>query len=115
MRGAAVIGRDIWQNEANWPRDTAEYVFLARAIGAVGKALHDDEWTGEDPITEPSGRLPDRAELCSHYPTRRRVHEFLVRRDPKSRRHPPYSLPPIKLAFTPLEWDIARAHWDILA
>lgn len=39
----------IWDDPQKWPsRDPAGYVFLARAVNAVGKALFPDGWTGSE-------------------------------------------------------------------
>ncbi|MEH7905542.1 hypothetical protein ELG66_00900 [Rhizobium leguminosarum] len=39
-----------WANEREWPEDAYGYVFLARALCTVGKALYP-EWTGKEPLT----------------------------------------------------------------
>ncbi|MBX5008768.1 hypothetical protein HJB67_02030 [Rhizobium lentis] len=40
-----------WANEGDWFDDAYGYVFLARALKAVGKALYPVEWTGTEPLT----------------------------------------------------------------
>jgi hypothetical protein len=40
-----------WLHEYRWPRDTSEYVFLARAVRSIGAKLHGDKWTGREPAT----------------------------------------------------------------
>jgi len=42
-----------------WPRDPFEYVFLARAVQAIGQARFGDDWTGKEATTEPV-KLPPR-------------------------------------------------------
>lgn len=39
-----------WANSKAWPSDTAEYVFMARAVHTVGEALFHDEWSSEEPV-----------------------------------------------------------------
>jgi hypothetical protein len=41
-----------WKYERTWPMDTAEYVFLARAVMQIGAKLYGDEWTGDEPTIE---------------------------------------------------------------
>ncbi len=40
---------DFWQNQASWPRDTPEMMFLGRAADALGRSLFGEAWTGEEP------------------------------------------------------------------
>jgi hypothetical protein len=40
-----------WANESEWFDDAYGYVFLGRALKAVGKALYPTEWTGKEPTT----------------------------------------------------------------
>jgi len=44
--------QDFWARPHLWPRDPFEYVFLARAVQAIGRARFGDEWTGEEATTE---------------------------------------------------------------
>ena len=58
--GTAVIARkpqDFWARPHLWPRDPFGYVFLARAVQAIGKACFCDEWTGEE-VTTAFVKLP---------------------------------------------------------
>jgi hypothetical protein len=41
-----------WLRENQWPLDTPEHVFLARAVRSIGTKLHGDKWTGGEPATE---------------------------------------------------------------
>ena len=41
---------EFWAERFRWPGDTAEYVFLARAVDRVGKHLFGDYWRGDEPI-----------------------------------------------------------------
>jgi hypothetical protein len=52
----AVQSRSFWKSQENWPSDPAGYVFLARAVQVLGKAL-DPEWTGEEPSIAESMQL----------------------------------------------------------
>src|SRR5918993_743170 len=40
-----------WLSVGNWPRDPSGYVFLARAVHEIGKAMFPNEWTGREPTT----------------------------------------------------------------
>ncbi|WP_333631541.1 hypothetical protein [Agrobacterium cavarae] len=48
-----------WNNPASWPDDAYGFVFLARAMDLIGKALHPHEWTGKEPTTRPPIRQPN--------------------------------------------------------
>jgi hypothetical protein len=41
-----------WRAPSDWPRDTEKFVFLGRAVEAIGKAIYLDDWTGEEPWIE---------------------------------------------------------------
>lgn len=47
-----------WANPARWPNDGPGYVFLARALHEVGRALFDNAWTGAEPIAPEPLDLP---------------------------------------------------------
>jgi hypothetical protein len=40
-----------WVDTGKWPRDAPAYVFLARAVHQVGRAMFQDEWNGREPVT----------------------------------------------------------------
>jgi hypothetical protein len=41
--------RQKFWSSSEWPRDTKEFIFLGRAVEAIGKAIYLDDWTGEEP------------------------------------------------------------------
>jgi hypothetical protein len=43
---------DFWRNPAAWPRDSADFVFLGRAIHSIGKAIFSHYWTGDEPVID---------------------------------------------------------------
>ena len=49
--------QDFWARPHLWPRDPFGYVFLARAVQAIGKACFGDKWTGEE-VTTAFVKLP---------------------------------------------------------
>jgi hypothetical protein len=53
--GTAVIAMkspNFWARPHAWPRDPTGYVFLARAVHAIGQARFGAEWTGVEVTTE---------------------------------------------------------------
>src|SRR4051794_23381094 len=40
-----------WMSSGGWPWDPTGYVFLARAVQEIGKAMYGAEWTGAEPCT----------------------------------------------------------------
>lgn len=47
------MGQSSWwiENNSWWPRDSQDWVFLARAVHEIGRAKYPSEWTGEEPMT----------------------------------------------------------------
>jgi hypothetical protein len=45
--------RRFWARASDWPRDAKEFIFLARAVDAIGKAIFPDDWTGTEPYIDP--------------------------------------------------------------
>lgn len=41
---------EFWQRQLEWPSDRNSYVFLARAVDEVGKAIYGDNWRGFEVI-----------------------------------------------------------------
>jgi hypothetical protein len=39
---------EFWADTQQWPRDSKDYVFLARAIHEIGRAMHGSAWTGNE-------------------------------------------------------------------
>lgn len=48
--------KKFWADEARWPKDGPQHVFLARAVLLVGAALYGEAWTGDEvTVPEPFG------------------------------------------------------------
>jgi hypothetical protein len=46
------LSSQFWSNPSAWPRDTSDWIFLARAFQKVGSAMFGQHWTGEETITK---------------------------------------------------------------
>jgi hypothetical protein len=46
------LGSQFWSNPSAWPRDTSDWVFLARAFQKVGSAMFGQHWTGEETVAK---------------------------------------------------------------
>jgi hypothetical protein len=44
-----------WFDQDNWPKDTAQWTFLARAHNQIGKILFGEAWTGKEILEEQPG------------------------------------------------------------
>jgi hypothetical protein len=44
-----------WFDQDNWPKDTAQWTFLARAHNQIGKILFGEEWTANEILEEQPG------------------------------------------------------------
>jgi hypothetical protein len=88
---------EFWLKPNEWPRDTAENTFLARAFDRVGKAKFGNEWTGGEATASLPDIIPDAlspksftdyasyaTNLLAHHST-----EFAARRLEAARRKPP--------------------------
>jgi hypothetical protein len=40
----------IWQDKVSWPDDTTDYIFLGRAVDAVGRSIFGNDWTGREAV-----------------------------------------------------------------
>jgi hypothetical protein len=101
--------RDFWGEASGWPLDTRSHLFLARAVGRVGKALFGDDWTGQEPMAEiyrPLPQLPPSTGPDAYF-----AHELLRVSHPELKRAPlrfgPGSPPIARL--TGQEWKMALA------
>jgi len=59
MRGQMNHRVDFWTKSYEWPRDSAGFIFLARALHLLGRAMFPDEWTGDETKIELYQSLPD--------------------------------------------------------
>ena len=45
-----MYGISFWNKPQSWPIDYDDKVFIARAVGSVGRALHGAIWTGKEAL-----------------------------------------------------------------
>jgi hypothetical protein len=60
--GGIMIALDFWARPHVWPLDPDGYVFLARAVEEIGRAMFGQHWTGKEITTEHVRSLPDQAQ-----------------------------------------------------
>jgi len=103
---------EFWKNSIGWPRDNDSFVFLARAVHAMGKSMFGHEWTGDDPCLDLMQSLPTLP--LSSGSRAQFAHGLLVKHHPEFNREPfilmrrPFGVPP-SLKFTGEEWEAARS------
>jgi hypothetical protein len=66
---------EFWSDERGWPRDSTQYVFLARVVQVVGRHLFPDQWTGLETQIKLLPYLP--AKLDSEIPSNYLVKKLL--------------------------------------
>ena len=74
-----------WLSPGRWPRDTADFVFLARAVDHIGKVLFEDVWVGTEPSVSDQdlswagtkGHFPLPQRLAKPW-QKRLIHNFLL-------------------------------------
>jgi hypothetical protein len=49
---------EFWRDERDWPRDSTQFVFLARVVHIIGNQLFPDQWTGLEPQIKLRPRIP---------------------------------------------------------
>jgi hypothetical protein len=107
------IRLEFWKNSIDWPRDNSSYVFLARAVHAIGKTMFGAEWTGEEPCLDLKQSLPALPLTTGSHAYF--AHDLLLKHHPEFGRQPlkwsrgPLSSMPPSVKFTGLEWEAARA------
>jgi hypothetical protein len=105
----------VWGMDASyWPRDTKEHVFLARALGRVGEALYNEEWTGEEPRTEVVEPLPPDPKGARDY-LKVRAQSYLERNHPRlaqPRRELKLVRLPTEFSFSPEGWEAASEYFN---
>lgn len=84
---------DFWFKESSWPIDAPGYVFLARAVHALGRNTYGLLWTGREPLPQ-DNLLPEFTDPSSgplsmtgspHW-IKRRLNDLLARKKPESGR-----------------------------
>jgi hypothetical protein len=65
---------DIWSDKGRWPRDSADYVFLANAVVAIGKERFGSEWSPRTAreLTAPLRPFPE-SQRVEHFAARERA------------------------------------------
>jgi hypothetical protein len=91
VSGDRAASLNFWAKPQNWPHDPLGYVFLARAVANIGRAVFGDEWTGRESSTEGVRGLPPLRRSSTS--DRLHAHEILAQRDPEY-----------------LRWRAAEAH-----
>jgi hypothetical protein len=89
-----------------WPREPAGNVFLAHVVEKIGRALHGDDWTGEEATTEDIEPLP-RNLKDALYVDRQRADILLSKHRPDLKR-PGFIIGRGAHEFTAHHWKIAR-------
>ncbi|OSI70477.1 hypothetical protein [Bradyrhizobium canariense] len=92
---------EFWKKSLGWPQDNASYVFLGRAVHAMGKSMFGPEWTGDEPCRDVMRSLPVFPERSGWRAVL--VHDLLVKHHPELNRQPrkPYQT---SFEFTGNEW-----------
>jgi hypothetical protein len=106
---------DFWTKSYEWPRDGAGFIFLARALHLLGRAMFPDEWTGDETKIELYQSLPD---TMPHASSGRAyfAHSLLMKHRPDLNRETlrwagdrarGFSTVPPPVSFSKDEWAIA--------
>lgn len=106
---------DFWRNSHEWPRDSLEFIFLGRAVKALGEAMFGSQWDGSEFITEFPQQLPASP---PHVSSGRSyfAHHLLIKHRPDFNRSPlkiqqrgslPFSPMPPEIRFSSEEWAAA--------
>jgi hypothetical protein len=84
---------EFWARPHAWPRDPHGYIFLARAVEEIGRAIFGADWTGKEVTTELVRSLPDQHEASGSDALY--AHEVLMKLPQHAKQLPkPESLPP---------------------
>jgi hypothetical protein len=89
-----------------WPREPTGYVFLAHVVEKIGRALHGDDWTGEEATTEDIKPLP-RNLKDALYVDRQRA-DILLSKHRRDLKRPDFVIGHGAHEFTGHHWKIAR-------
>lgn len=77
---------EFWKKSLGWPNDNASYVFLGRAVHAMGRSMFGADWTGDEPCRDLMIELsifPERSGWRA-----RLAHDLLVKHHPEFNRQP---------------------------
>jgi hypothetical protein len=93
-----------WKNSIGWPNDNASFVFLGRAVHAMGKSMFGADWTGDEPCRDLMRGMPVIPERSGW--RAKLAHDLLVKHHPELNRQPrkPYQH---SFEFTGNEWMTA--------
>ncbi len=113
VKQRAVENRAFWVDEATWPKDTSDYVFLARAVHLMGGTLFPGEWTRKEPeewatAKNPLGKIHENAPTA---PAKRMSSVVQTIAANAALGHLIFASRPAEmLAFTPLPWGDKPNH-----
>jgi hypothetical protein len=77
---------EFWKKSLGWPNDNASYVFLGRAVHAMGRSMFGSEWTGDEPCRDLMRALPVFPERSGWRAVL--AHDLLVKHHPEFNRQP---------------------------
>jgi hypothetical protein len=95
---------EFWKKSIGWPNDNSSYIFLARAVHAMGKSTFGADWTGEEPCRDLMKTLPVIPERSGW--RARLAHDLLVKHHPEFNRQPRKPMQH-SFEFTGKEWMTA--------
>jgi hypothetical protein len=80
------LRQEFWRTSIGWPNDNSSYVFLGRAVHAMGKSMFGAAWTGDEPCRDLMTKLPVFPERSGW--RARLAHDLLVKHHPEYNRQP---------------------------
>jgi hypothetical protein len=95
---------EFWKKKLGWPNDNSSYVFLGRAVQAMGKSMFGDDWTGDEPSRDLMKELPVFPEKSGWRAYL--VNDLLVKHHPEFNRQPRRRMQQ-SFEFTGKEWMTA--------
>ncbi len=112
--------KSLWFRAQDWPRDQAEYVFLLRALQAIGKSRYGEDWSENEFVTDLVVDLP--FYIDAHLPKNRlyREHAYKMLAD-EAVNHVtkvkgaifPMSLNSMHPGSTTYELQFTKAGWEL--
>ena len=111
------MGQSSWwiENNSWWPRDSQDWVFLARAVCEIGRAKYPSEWTGKEPVTwanpSPATRhpLPEEPSEAMYHDVQY-AHQVLKEQRPEVAAR----LLTLPTLITPDDWKVAKIETERL-
>jgi len=75
---------EFWKKSIGWPNDNSSFVFLGRAVQAIGKSMFGADWTGDEPCRDLMKELPIIPERSGW--RAKLAHDLLVKQHPEFNR-----------------------------